>query len=83
VTKESSFDSKEQTRKGGHVVSCAMGTMGSCTGLKQPRHYVDHVPSCSAKDKKAWNCTFTPPCLHGMYRDKLTLAVAVAVAVEF
>jgi len=76
VTKESSFDSKEQTRKG-HGVSCAMGTMGSCTGLKQPWHYVDHVPSYSAKDKKAWNCTSTPPCLHGMYWDKLTLAVAV------
>jgi hypothetical protein len=30
-------------------------------GVKQPRHEADHSPSTSAKVKKMWIYTFTPP----------------------
>jgi hypothetical protein len=49
------------TSSGGHTVSYPMGTGGSFPGVKQLSREADNSPQTSAKVKKIWIYTFTPP----------------------
>ena len=51
-------------------------------GVKHAWHRVQHSLSCGAEDKNGWNCTFPPPSLHGLHRDKCTLSVTVGLELQ-
>jgi hypothetical protein len=50
-----------QATSGVHPTSYTMGTGGSFLGVKQPGCEADHSPPTSAKVKKMWIYTSTPP----------------------
>jgi hypothetical protein len=50
-----------QIGSGVHPTSYPMGTGALSPGLKRPGRETDHSPPASAKVKKTWVCTSTPP----------------------
>jgi hypothetical protein len=52
---------KLQTGSGVHPTSYTMGTGSSFPGVKRPWREADHSPPTSAKVKKMWIYTSTPP----------------------
>jgi hypothetical protein len=59
--KELSFLPVVQTGSGVHSTSCPMSSRASFPGVKRPVREADHSPLASAKVKKIWIYTFTPP----------------------
>ena len=46
-------------------------------GVKQPWHYIDHLPSGTARNRNGCNCNSTHLRLPGMHRDTFILSVNV------
>jgi hypothetical protein len=55
-----------QTGSRAHLFSYPMGTRGSFSGIKRPRHKADHAPPYSAEVNNSGAITPHPTCLHGV-----------------
>ena len=62
-----------QTKSGAHSASYSVGTRGSFSWVKQPRHEVNHSPPSSSRVRNEWSCTTTSHiCPSSIDRDNFT-----------